>query len=146
MKTDKEKEHILARWMIELESTGGETEEEKETRSNTTPYPETAHDLLHMVRTLDGKTDKQVISGYHYPVCIKCKCELHPETNGVGVLDMADFGPCELYDADLWKCPSCDLEVIGGFGSGPVAAHYLTGFQQHIDFYESKGLLVRNKG
>lgn len=92
------------------------------------------------------KTEKQVISGYHRPVCPECNCEMRPETNGVGVLDMAGFGPGDLYDADLWKCPGCDKKVIGGFGSKPIASHYEDGFESMIESYKSKGLLFRNTG
>lgn len=92
------------------------------------------------------KTEKQVISGYHRPVCIKYGVELHPETNGVGVLDLADFGPYELYDADLWKCPSCGMEVVGGFGIGPVSMHLDPDFTRMVEAYKRKGILIRNKG
>ena len=80
------------------------------------------------------------------PVCPKCHCELRPETNGVGILDMADWGPYELYDADLWKCPSCGVEVVGGFGLNPIAQHYESPFQTLTDGYRVKGLLIENKG
>jgi hypothetical protein len=93
-----------------------------------------------------AKTEKQVISGFHRPVCIKCNCELHPEHNGVGVLDMADFGPCDLYDADLWKCPKCGLGVVGGFAINPISAHYKPDFEKHIKFYEKQGYLIKNTG
>ena len=92
------------------------------------------------------KTKKQVISGYHRPVCLDCLCEMRPETNGVGVLDMAGFGPCDLYDADLWKCPKCEKKVIGGFGNGPVSSHYKPDFAAQVKSYEDKGLLFRNTG
>jgi hypothetical protein len=92
------------------------------------------------------KTEKQIVSGYHRPVCAKCHCELRPETNGVGVLDMADWGSYELWDADLWKCPTCGIEIVGGFAFGPVSAHYEVGFQEMIGSYKSKKLLIENKG
>ncbi len=84
---------------------------------------------------------------YHRPVCPKCHIEFHPEKNGVGVLDMADFGPCDLYDADLWKCPSCESEVVVGFGRGPISSHYkVNEFASHIKFYEANSILINNKG
>jgi len=98
------------------------------------------------------KTEKQVVSGYHRPVCVKCNCELWPETNGVGLLDMFNPGdrlepqPYELWDADLWKCPECGMEVVGGFAYGSISAHYKADFQAMIKHYEDKGLLVKNRG
>lgn len=92
------------------------------------------------------KTTKQVISGFHRPVCKKCNIEMHPETNGVGVLDMNDNGAYELFDADLWKCPKCGIEVVGGFGNGCISAHYEPNFQQMVAYYEAKGLLIKNFG
>ncbi len=91
-------------------------------------------------------TKKQVISGYHRPVCVKCNCELHPERNGVGILDMAKFGPAEVFDADLWKCPKCGLEVVGGFGSRPIALHFEDAFQKVVDEYKAHSLLIVNNG
>ena len=98
-----------------------------------------------------AKTKKQVIAGgYHRPVCPKCNCELRPETNGVGVLDMfrpsdSDTAePYELWDADKWKCPKCGLEVIGGFGEGAISAHYLADFEAMINHYARHNLLVKN--
>ena len=93
-----------------------------------------------------AKTAKQVISGYHRPVCVKCHCELRPETNGVGLLDMNDNGAYELWDADKWKCPQCGLEVVGGFAYGPISAHYEADFQKMIKSYEDNGLLIKNTG
>lgn len=94
-----------------------------------------------------AKTEKQVISGgYHRPVCPKCHCELRPERNGVGVLDYSDNGAYELYDADLWKCPICWMEVVGGFGQGPISAHYESDFQKMIEHYEKKDALIKNTG
>lgn len=93
------------------------------------------------------KTEKQVVSGFHRPVCTRCCCELHPETNGVGVLDTDSNGnPYELFDADLWKCPVCGIEVVGGFGHGPVSAHYESDFKKSIDFYQRRGILINNRG
>jgi len=92
------------------------------------------------------KTQKQVISGYHRPVCRKCQCELRPEKNSVGLLDMADFGPYELFDADLWKCPKCGYEVIGGFGNGPISGHWKPDFQAMIKYYKEKSILIVNRG
>ena len=51
------------------------------------------------------------------PVCVKCGLEMKPETNGVGVLDIADFGPYKIWDAHKWKCPGCKYEIVTGLWS-----------------------------
>jgi hypothetical protein len=72
---------------------------------------------------------------------------LRPEKNGVGVLDLDDTGrDYELFDADLWRCPKCGIEVVGGFGTGPIAGHYKNDFQKRIEFYATNSLLIRNVG
>jgi hypothetical protein len=93
-----------------------------------------------------GKED--LITGYHRPICKKCECEMRCEENGVGVLDMAggrsNARPYKLYDADLYKCPKCGIEVIGGFGYNPISGEWKSDFQHHIDWYENNSHLIRN--
>ena len=50
------------------------------------------------------------------PICVKCNLEMRPDTNGVTVLLMAydPPQPYEAYDADLVKCPNCDMQVVVG--------------------------------
>jgi len=92
-------------------------------------------------------TDKEVISsGMHRPVCPKCHVELQPERNGVAVLDLADSGPHSLWDSDLWKCPECGVEVLGGFGRNPMFVHYEDTFERMVDKYRKEGKLVENQG
>ncbi len=90
-----------------------------------------------------ANTEKQVISGMHRPVCPKCERELHPEENGVGVLDMANGKAYKVYDADLWKCPGCGMQVVGGFGNNAISEHYMPGFQRMVDGYKT---LIKNNG
>ena len=37
---------------------------------------------------------------------------------------LEDGGPYKLWDADLWACPACGLEVVTGFGTAPLAEHW----------------------
>ena len=110
---------------------------------------ETEIKTLKRIRSGLRKTAKQVVSGYHRPVCPECNRELWPETNGVGVLDMfrpSDSDkeePYEVYDADLWKCPGCGIEVVGGFGSGPIARHHDENFEKVIAGYK---LVIKKTG
>jgi len=95
-------------------------------------------------KVLRSKTNKQVVGGgYHRPVCPKCNCELHSHENGVGVVDMAKFGPYEIWNADLWKCPKCGIEVVGGFGKGPITRHFEDNFERIKSGYKH---LITNNG
>lgn len=80
----------------------------------------------------------------HRPVCIQCQVELTPEKNGIGLLDMADFGPYKIWDTDLWKCPSCGYEIVVGFGQMEIAEHYQDNFQAQVDGYQNRGKLIRS--
>jgi hypothetical protein len=90
-------------------------------------------------------TEKQMV-GYHWPLCVKCICELHPEKNNVGVLDKRNDIPSLLWNADMWKCPSCGIEIAGNFGLNPVAGLLDLKFNYIIANYRAKNLLVENKG
>jgi hypothetical protein len=47
--------------------------------------------------------------------------------NSVTVEELLEDGaPYKLWDADLWECPDCGVEVITGFGARPLAEHYQT--------------------
>lgn len=59
----------------------------------------------------------------HKPVCAKCSKDMFPKKNGVGVLDFADYGPYQVWDADLWGCRECGAEIVIGFGQSPIARH-----------------------
>ncbi len=86
-----------------------------------------------------SRTEKQVVGGgYHKPVCVACSRELRPEKNGIGILDMVRGKGYELWDADKWKCPACGIEVIGGFGQGPVRSHFEDRFAQLVDSYRER--------
>lgn len=52
-------------------------------------------------------------------VCVKCQCELRPETNGTVVIETASFGPYKVWNADTFKCPGCGVEIVAGFPSQP---------------------------
>jgi len=66
-----------------------------------------------------------------------------PETDGVGVLDVADFGPYKIWSADKWKCPKCGIEIVIGFGDEAIAEHYQTDHFDHVvKHYRERGLLT----
>lgn len=78
---------------------------------------------------------------YHRPVCASCRVEMRPETNDVQVLDVADWGPYQLWSADLWKCPICGKEIIIGFGNNAYAAHYEENFELRLQSARQGGRL-----
>ncbi len=62
-------------------------------------------------------------------VCVKCHCELRPETNGTTVIETAEFGPYKVWDFDTWKCPGCGVEIVAGFNVQPMRQdHYAPDF------------------
>ena len=75
-------------------------------------------------------------------ICVKCEVELTCKQNGVGALYtfLPDERPCSIYDADLWSCPICGLEIVSGFGAEPIAEHYRSDMEKVIGMY---GRVVR---
>ncbi len=59
-------------------------------------------------------------------VCAKCEVELRPEHNGVIVAEMMQDNTkiYKLWEADLWKCPKCGIEMVLGFAQQPFAVLY----------------------
>ena len=58
---------------------------------------------------------------------VLCGCGrfMRVKKNGVTVEELLeDGGPYKLWDADLWECEECGVEVIAGFGRSPLAEHY----------------------
>ena len=37
---------------------------------------------------------------------------------------LEDGGPYKLWDADLYECVECGVEIITGFGQAPLAEHW----------------------
>jgi hypothetical protein len=42
---------------------------------------------------------------------------------------LEDGAPYKLWDADLFECVECGVEVITGFGSRPMAEHWQPGYR-----------------
>lgn len=84
---------------------------------------------------------------FHVPVCAKCQVDMRCKKNGVGVVDMADFGPCQVWDADLWECPKCGFQVVAGFGQKPIAYHYEPEGKlvKYLNLYREKSILIESK-
>jgi hypothetical protein len=75
-------------------------------------------------------------------VCVQCQRELYPEKNGFKVVEMASFGPYQVWDSDKWKCPTCGIEVAAGFPIFPYLEHFEEGFQAELErIRDSKRLI-----
>jgi len=79
----------------------------------------------------------------HRPVCVKCKVELVPEKNGVGLVDMTRSDYYQLWRADLWKCPNCGLEIVAGFGQNPISKHCESDFPELLLHFTNRGTLIK---
>lgn len=81
-------------------------------------------------------------------VCRKCECEFKPELNGVGVIETvhnSEAKPYKLWQADLWKCPGCGIEVVAGFsglGIIPIAEHFQESFSEALNVVKQSKLVV----
>lgn len=68
------------------------------------------------------------------PICYACGLEMECQHNGTPMILEATFGSYQIWHGDLWKCPQCGIQVVSGFGRGPVAERHDGGnFQAHLD-------------
>ena len=70
-------------------------------------------------------------------VCMKDGFELRPEKNGIFVIEMAKFGPYQIYQADLWKCENCEHEIIAGIAALPFSEHFHDNFLSQLTYAKS---------
>jgi hypothetical protein len=47
--------------------------------------------------------------------------------NEATVEQLCDGRAFKIWRGDLWECPSCEHELVTGFGSGPLAEAHDTG-------------------
>ncbi len=79
------------------------------------------------------------------PICVNCRKEMIPEKNGVKWVSYAPFGPYQIWDSDKWKCRNCGIEILSGFGNGPLSEHYLPNFKDLLDGYEKYCEVIHEK-
>ena len=87
----------------------------------------------------------------HEPVCATCQCEFRPEHNSVGLLDMYNPSntnepqPYQIWEADLWKCPKCGVEIVVGFGSDAILRHHeKPDFEKWLKYKEDNSKIIKN--
>jgi hypothetical protein len=75
------------------------------------------------------------------PACVKCQRFMRPKKNGFfftegmpimnaepGLKEPENWKPYKVWQADLWACPDCGLEILSGYGLNPIAEHYQSTF------------------
>jgi len=76
-------------------------------------------------------------------VCTTCQVELKVETTGTTVIEMANFGPYKVWQADTWKCPGCGIEIVAGFASIPLRQdHWSNDFPEWLEKTKQKARRV----
>jgi len=77
------------------------------------------------------------------PVCVKHQKEYKVEEQGVALVEYADRGgelkPYAIYFADLWVCPVCGHQIIGGYGEPAAREHEREKLQRLIDTWTDLG-------
>ncbi len=59
-------------------------------------------------------------------ICVKCQLRMVRVETGLDVELMAGTEGAQIWNGDKQRCPSCGVEVIAGFGTGPVAEYFQT--------------------
>lgn len=69
------------------------------------------------------------------PVCVKCQVSMQPDINGVVVVEMSNNPPqpYRFWNADMWKCPRCGVQIVKGFCEEPVMEHFEDGFEEALE-------------
>jgi F0F1-type ATP synthase beta subunit len=67
----------------------------------------------------------------HGGVVCGCGRIMRVKRNSVTVEELFEDGtPYKLWDADLYECVECGVEIITGFGKGPIAEHYQPTYEE----------------
>lgn len=75
------------------------------------------------------------------PLCVKCEVEFAVKKNSQSALltlDKEGNKPFELYNCDVWECPICGFQIVGGFGQNPVAVHFTDDFENRFKNWTEK--------
>lgn len=59
-------------------------------------------------------------------ICSKCLQQMYVKEAGAYVLESTEgaLEPKKVFSADVWACPTCDTEVVAGFGIDPIASQH----------------------
>jgi hypothetical protein len=80
------------------------------------------------------------------PICVSCGTFFKPLKTGISVMEMMqkregavagkvgieDWKPYKIWQADLYMCRSCGMEIVIGAGMRPIVEHYMPEFEQEL--------------
>lgn len=82
---------------------------------------------------------------FHRPVCAKCQTKLKPVKYGVGVIDYNQDEPESFWEADLYRCPKCGIEIVCNFGQQPWAKYSETEkFGRIVDAFRKSRSIIES--
>ena len=59
------------------------------------------------------------------PVCVKCEVVMRMGPMGVYVIELFQgVKICRIWSADVYECPKCGFQIIGGWGNKPLANNF----------------------
>jgi hypothetical protein len=81
------------------------------------------------------------------PICVSCGTffkparsgirvqEMRPKENGAvaGKLFAQDWCSYKLWQADLYECRSCGMQIVVGFGLQPISEHYKPEYKEVLE-------------
>jgi hypothetical protein len=79
------------------------------------------------------------------PICVPCQRFFKKEVTGFYFTEMmTSDAPYKIWASDLWRCPGCEATILSGFGSGPIAEHWESTFQDTVKRLHADQLQVNS--
>jgi hypothetical protein len=80
------------------------------------------------------------------PICVTCGTFFKPAKSGIYVQEMKpkregavagklfaeDWAPYKLWQADLYECRSCGMQIVVGSGLQPISEHYKPEYEEMV--------------
>jgi len=76
-------------------------------------------------------------------MCVKCGKQLKCKKNEVIVEESVDSNSSCIWEADLWECRKCGVEIITGFGLKPIAEHWQENYQEILAKVKKRARVYR---
>jgi len=75
------------------------------------------------------------------PICIKCETEFQQIKTGIAVVDMFSLPPkpYQIWLADLFECPVCKVQIVGGFADSPLVRHSEADLKHWLQLWKAGG-------